>query len=196
MTNRALKILPLVAALALSAACDEKSPFINTPPAVFTTTGQVWELGLEGFPSAYGFTTARRYFVGVEAIGAFEATWLLDGLPGGPLTFRPYSTYAPAVSLLRVGIQDLGAVPYASITVAPESGYSDVNDSTGVAVVEGHVYAFRISQLGQGVTPINYAKLEVIEVDREFPEEPGSRFVRFRYSYQIQPLNRDIAEAE
>ncbi len=194
MTNRFARLLPLVAALALTAACDEESPFRTTPPDVFTTSGQVWELGLEGFPSGYGFTTARRYFVGTEPVGAFEVTWVLDALAGGPLVFRPYSTLAPAGSLLRVGIQDLGAIPYESVTEAPEGGYSDVNDSTGVSVVAGHVYAFRISQLGQGVVPINYAKLEVIEVDREFADDPASRFIRFRYSYQIQPLNRDLAD--
>ena len=53
-------------------------------------------------------------------VGSFEVTWVLDGGDGGPLVFRPYSTLAPAGSLLRVGIQDLGAIPYESVTEAPE----------------------------------------------------------------------------
>jgi hypothetical protein len=62
-----------------------------------------------------------------------------------------------------------------------------------VAVEAGHVYAFRITRQQGGIVPINYAKLGVIEIGTEFPGQQ-SRFVRFLWSYQVQPLNRRVVE--
>lgn len=192
MRNRRA-FLPLVAVLvAATAACDEDNVFRGTPPFVVSSSSQVWQLGLEGFPSAYDFGSARRFFVGAEPIGSFDATWVLDARADGTLAFRAFSTLAPGISLIRVGMQDLGAVPFESVVEVPEEGYSDVNDSTGVAVVEGHVYAFRISRITGGLVPINYAKLAVTDVGQQFPDDPGSRFIRFEWAYQVQPLNRNV----
>ncbi|HUP20377.1 MAG TPA: hypothetical protein VM778_10545 [Gemmatimonadota bacterium] len=186
-------VVPFVAVLAVATvACEEDNIFRGTSPFVVTSSSQVWQLGLEGFPSAYDFATARRFFVGAEPIGAFDATWVLDERADGTLVFRPYSIVAPAASLVRVGIQDLGAVPFESVAEAPAEGYSAVDDSTGVAVVEGHVYAFRISRITGSLVPINYAKLAVTEVGQQLPGDPDSRFIRFEWAYQVQPLNRDV----
>jgi hypothetical protein len=186
-------VLAVLAALA-STACDDENPFRNTTPQVFGGENQIWELGLPAFPSGWDFSSAQRIFVGTDEIGGGTGAFLLDARADGTLVFRPFSTFVvPGVSGVRTGIQDLGAVPYESVEEVPEGGYSDVNDSAGVAVQPGHVYAFRITRQQGGIVPINYAKLGVIEVGTEFPGQP-SRFVRFRWSYQVQPLNRRVVD--
>jgi hypothetical protein len=189
-----MAILPVVAALAVATtACEEDNLFRNTSPFVLESSSQVWQVGLGGFPSAFDFASARRSFVGAEPIGAFDAAWVLDERADGTLVFKPFSALAPGASLVRVGIQDLGAVPFESVVEVPEQGYSAVDDSTGVAVVEGHVYAFRISRVTGTIVPINYAKLLATDVGQQFPDDPDSRFIRFEWAYQVQPLNRDVA---
>jgi hypothetical protein len=186
-------ILAALAALP-STACDDENPFRNTSPDVFGGENQIWELGLPAFPSGWDFGSARRIFVGTDEISGSDGAFVLDTRPDGTLVFRPFSTFVvPGVSAVRTGIQDLGAVPYESVQEVPEGGYSDVNDSAGVAVQPGHVYAFRITRQQGGIVPINYAKLGVIEIGTEFPGQQ-SRFVRFRWSYQVQPLNRRVVE--
>lgn len=186
-------ILLAVAAAMAIAACGEDNPFRNEPPFVLVGTSQVWELELEGFPSAFSLGTGLRFFVGVDDLGPVDAMWVLAAREDGTLVFRPFSTLVvPAFSLLRVGIRDMGAVSFESVAEAPDGGYSDVNDSTGVPVIEGHVYTFRITQLGTIPTRTNFAKLEVIEVGQQFPEDPRSRFIRFRWAFQVQPLNRTL----
>lgn len=187
-------LLAVFAALTL-AACGDENPFRTTSPQVFGGENQVWELGLAAFPSGWDFAFAQRIFVGTDEIGGSTGAFLLDARTDGTLVFRPFSTFlAPGLSGVRTGIRDLGAVPYESVEEVPESGYSDVNDSAGVAVQSGHVYAFRITRSQGGIVPINYAKLGVIEVGTEFPGQPGSRFTRFRWAYQVQPLNRRVVE--
>jgi hypothetical protein len=187
------RLLVLVAALL--AACDDENPFRNTTPQVFEGESQLWELGLPAFPSGWDFASAQRIFVGTDEIGGSTGTFLLDARPNGTLVFRAFSTFlAPGLTSVRTGIQDLGAVPYESVEEVPEDGYSDVDDDAGVPVEAGHVYAFRISRSQAGIVPINYAKLAVLEVGSEFPGQPGSRFARFRWSYQVQPLNRRVVE--
>jgi len=183
-----------LAALALT-ACGDENPFRNTTPQVVSGEAQIWELGLPAFPSGWDFPTGQRLFIGTDEIGSSTGTFVLDARNEGTLVFRPFSTFlAPGLSGVRTGIIDLGTVPFESIEEVPESGYSDVNDPTGVAVQQGHVYAFRITRQQGQIVPINYAKLEVIQVGSEFPEEPRSRFVRFRWAYQVQPLNRRVVE--
>lgn len=186
-------VLAILAAQAL-AACDDENPFRNTAPRVEVGETQVWELGLPAFPSGWDFPGAQRIFVGTDEFGSSTGTFVLDARSEGTLVFRPYSTFlAPGLSAVRTGILDLGTAPFESIEEVPEGGYSDVNDSTGVAVQQGHVYAFRITRQQGQIVPINYAKLVVVQVGSEFPEEPRSRFVRFRWAYQVQPLNRRVA---
>lgn len=196
MRNRKRTLRGLTIAMAGLAvlACEDTNPFQNTLPQVVTGESQVWELGLTSFPSGWDFPTAQRIFVGTDEIGSTTGTFVLDADPSGVLVFRPFSTLlAPGLLGVRTGILDLGTVAYESIEELPGEGYSDVNDSTGVSVQQGHVYAFRITRQQGSVLPINYAKLEVIEVGSEFPEIPDSRYVRFRWAYQVQPLNRRVA---
>ncbi|HET6361059.1 MAG TPA: hypothetical protein VFH11_03275 [Gemmatimonadota bacterium] len=185
----------LVLGATLLAACDDENPFRNTTPQVFEGESQLWELGLPAFPSGWDFASGQRIFVGTDEIGGSTGAFLLDARPNGTLVFRAFSTFlAPGLSGVRTGIQDLGAVPFESVEEVPEDGYSDVDDAAGVAVETGHVYAFRISRTQGGIVPINYAKLAVLEVGTEFPGQPASRFARFRWAYQVQPLNRRVVE--
>ena len=185
----------LVLGAILLAACDDENPFRNTTPQVFEGEAQLWELGLPAFPSGWDFASAQRIFVGTDEIGGSTGTFLLDGRPNGTLVFRAFSTFlAPGLSAVRTGIQDLGAVPFESVEEVPDDGYSDVDDAAGVEVEAGHVYAFRISRSQGGIVPINYAKLAVLEVGTEFPGQPASRFARFRWAYQVQPLNRRVVD--
>jgi hypothetical protein len=185
----------LVLGAILLSACDDENPFRNTTPQVVEGEAQLWELGLPAFPSGWDFASAQRLFVGTDEIGGSTGTFLLDARSNGTLAFRAFSTFlAPGLSSVRTGIQDLGSVPFESVEEVPEDGYSDVDDAAGVAVETGHVYAFRISRSQGGIVPINYAKLAVLEVGTEFPGQPASRFARFRWAYQVQPLNRRVVD--
>jgi hypothetical protein len=189
--NRILAVA--LAALSL-AACDEENPFRNTAPQVLSGENQVWELGLPAFPSGWDFVSGARIFVGTDEITGSTGVFVLDGRTDGTLVFRPFSTLlSQGLSVARTGIQDLGAVPWESVEEVPDGGYSEVNDASGVAVQSGHVYAFRITRQQGTIVPINFAKLQVIEVGTEVPGQPGSRFVRFRWAYQVQPLNHRVA---
>ena len=175
--------------------CDEDNPFRNVSSIVTTGESQVWELSLSGFPSAWDFPSAQRIFIGADGFSSSVGNWLLDARSDGTLILRPFSSLVP-VALTRTGIRDLGPVDFHSVIEVPDNGYSAIDDSTGVPVVEGHVYAFRISRLSAGVIPINYAKVRIIEAGTEFSDDPRSRFVRFEWSYQSQPLNRRVEEQE
>lgn len=173
--------------------CEDDNPFRNVTPDVTTGESEVWELSLPGFPSAWDFPTAQRLFIGTGGFGSSRGSWLLDSRQDGTLILRSFSSLTD-FTLVRTGIQDLGAVDFDTVIEVPEDGYSSVDDSTGVPVVQGHVYAFRISLLTGGAIPINFAKLGVIETGTEFADDPLSRFVRFEWSYQRQPLNRRVVE--
>ena len=187
--------LAVVLACTALAGCGEENPFRTTSPEIESGETQVWELGLEAFPSGWEFVSGTRIFVGTDDLALGSGDFVLDARPEGTLVFRPFSTLlVPGVSSTRTGIRDLGAVPWESVDEVPEGGYSDVNDSAGVPVEAGHVYAFRISRQQGTIVPLNYAKLQVIEVGTEDAGDPRSRFVRFRWAYQVQPLNRRVVE--
>ena len=185
----------IVAALALAAACDEQNPFRTIPEDVRTGASQLWELGLEGFPSAYDIPTETRFFVGPSSVLSSIGTFVLASRSDGTLVLRSYAPLAPGFSVVRTGIQDLGAAPYESVLEVPEGGYTLSSDTLGVPVVEGHTYAVRTSIPSQGVVFINYAKVHVIDVGLQFPADPGSRFILFEWAYQNQPLNRNVTVA-
>jgi hypothetical protein len=185
------RILALVL-VSLVVACGEENPFQSIEEEVDHGTSQVWELGLETFPSGFDIPTGERFFVGPTSVPSTFGTFVLDVRTDGTLTFRPYSTLVPLLSAVRTGIQDLGPRPFSSVTEVPDSGYNSPSDSLGVPVVEGHTFAVRISITNQPVIPINYAKLHVIEVGQELPSDPGSRFIHFEWAYQEQPLNTNV----
>lgn len=194
MVDRRVIWATLMVSCWFTAACDEDNLFRNTTPIIESGSGQVWELALPAFPSAWDFPSGQRFFVGTTQIGSVTGSWALDSRADGTLIFRPFSTLVPELSLIRTGILDLGAVSFESVTEAPDGGYSDVADSTGVPVVQGHVYAFRLTQIGGGLVPVNFAKLLVTRVEQEFPEDQRSRFIEFQWAYQVQPLNRTLRE--
>lgn len=194
--RRMVRLTAMAAVLAtLAIACDEENPFRNTTPRVTSGEGQVWELALDGFPSGWAVSSGTRFFVGT-ATTPTNGTWVLDADEDGELVFRPFSEVAPGLSVVRFGVLDLtesqGTQTFEAVSTAPESGYA----SDPVEVVEGHVYAFRVTSLRGVVVPINYGKLEVIDVGQEFPGDPRSRFIVFRWAYQSQPLNRDVTVEE
>lgn len=193
-TTTRVATIALLALVALG--CEDENPFRNTTPTVFEGTGRVWELGTEGFPSGWDFIAGQRFFVGTTSLDRFNGAFVLASRPDGTLVFRSFSTIAPEVASVRTGIRDLGTVSFASVVEAPSDGYSSVNDSTGVQVVEGHVYAFRLARTLTRLVAINFAKLEVIEVGTQLPGDPRSRFVRFRWTLQNQPLNRRVEPEE
>lgn len=183
-----------MAAVALSAAaCDEENPFRTIPEEVFAGESKVWEMGLEGFPSAFDIPTETRFFVGPSSVLTSVGTFVLASRTDGTLVLRSYAPLAPGFSVVRAGFQDLGAVPFESVVEVPEAGYTSASDTLGVPVVEGHTYAVRITIPSQGVTFVNYAKLHVIDVGLQFPNDPRSRFILFEWGYQNQPLNRNVA---
>jgi hypothetical protein len=186
-------LLVVVAVFFGATACDEENPFRSVEPVVNEGDDQVWELALAGFPSGWDFPASERFFIGTSEIGSTFGTWVLASRDDGTLIFRPFSTLAPNLSFIRTGIIDLGTVSFDAVESAPAGGYSSVNDAAGVPVIEGHTYAFRISFVATGgVVPINYAKLSVIDLDQEFAGDPNSRFIRFEWAYQVQPLNRRL----
>jgi len=187
-------VLATIGLAAAIVACDEDNPFRNTQPLVFGGTDQIWELGTPGFPSGWDFLSGQRFFVGTTSLDRFSGTVVLASRPDGTLVFRGFSTIAPEIANVRTGIQDLGAVSFESVVEVPEDGYSAVDDTTGVPVIEGHVYAFRLTRIGNVVVPINFAKLVVIEVGTQIVGDPQSRFVRFEWMFQNQPLNRRVEE--
>lgn len=186
-------LLAGVLALAAGPSCDEDNPFRSINPNVTTGESQIWELSLAGFPSGWDFAIEERLFIGTGGFGSTRGSWLLDSRSDGTLILRSFSSLTDFTAV-RTGIQDLGAIDFDTVIDVPEGGYSSVEDSTGVPAVEGHVYAFRISLLTGGAIPINYAKLRILETGTEFPGDPRSRFVRFQWSYQRQPLNRRVVE--
>ncbi|HET9582200.1 MAG TPA: hypothetical protein VFP76_05240 [Gemmatimonadota bacterium] len=194
MADRPHAAAALLAALLFAApACDEDNPFRNISDVVSTGTSQVWEFSLPGFPSAFDFNSEQRFFVGEGGFASSLGNFLLDSRADGTLILRPFSSLVD-FSAARTGIQDLGPVGFDAVLEVPESGYIAVDDSAGLPVVQGHVYAFRITRLQSGVVPINYAKLVVLETGTEFPDDPLSRFVRFQWSYQNQPQNRRLED--
>jgi hypothetical protein len=195
-TTRRFRALALIAlALAGTAACDEANPFRTIPEEVRTGSSQLWELGLLGFPSGYDIPTETRFFVGPSSVLSSVGTFVLASRDDGTLVLRPYAPFAPGFSVVRTGIQDLGAVSFDAVVEVPEGGYTSSSDTLGVPVVEGHTYALRISIPSQGVVFINFAKLHVVDVGQQLPGDPGSRFILFEWAYQNQPLNRNVAAA-
>jgi hypothetical protein len=181
----------------LASACDEESPFGAVPEEVIHGTDQIWELGLDGFPAAFDLPSGQRFIVGAGAIPGSFGTVLLDARDDGTLVFRSFGTLAPAFSSVRVGFQDLGSRSFESVVEVPQDGYTSPSDSTGVAVVEGHTYAVRISStFPNGLVALNYGKMTVLELDRQLPADPRSRFVRFAWAYQVRPLDVSVAVEE
>lgn len=193
MPARSLARVAALALIALVAACDEENPFQSIDEEVEHGSSQLWELGLDGFPSGFDIPTGERFFVGPSSVLTTFGTFVLVARSDGTLVLRPYATLVSGFSSVRTGIQDLGVRSFEAVESVPEGGYNSPSDSLGVPVVAGHTYAFRLSIAQQGVVFINYAKLHVQEVGLQFPQNPGSRFVRFEYAYQEQPLNRNVA---
>ena len=177
-------------------ACEETNPFRNTQERVFSGSSELWELSLDGFPSGWDFPSATRLFVGTSGVDNFTGTFVLDAREDGTLVLVPFSILAAGLSGQRTGIRDLGAVSFDGVQSVPTDGYNSTSDPEGTMIEIGHVYAFRIALLISAVVPINYGKLEVIDIGQQDPADPRSRFIRFRWAYQLQPNNTDLRVEE
>ncbi|MFN2432566.1 MAG: hypothetical protein ABR599_07090, partial [Gemmatimonadota bacterium] len=96
---------------------------------------------------------------------------------------RSISSLVRGFATHQVALRDLGAIDFDGLDEVPADGYVDEEDSTGVAIVQGHVYALRIQST---TLPPNFAKLVV---DAVGGTAGPVRFIDFRYALQIQPGN-------
>ncbi|MBA2565254.1 MAG: hypothetical protein H0V09_07500 [Gemmatimonadetes bacterium] len=161
-------------------------------PQVRAGNSRVWELAATDLPSAFDLFTGRRLFLGSGDIGSTEGDVFLTGPPGSTdLRLRSIASLLRAEASHVVGLQDLGAIDFDSLGEAPEDGYVDAEDSSGVRVEQGHVYVLSVVRPSVGAP--NYAKL-VVDAVGSSGAGPDRQFVDFRYAVQLQPGNRGLDE--
>lgn len=183
MTLRAICAAAATAAL-LVAGCGDDD-VLGVRPDVREGADRIWETDAEDLPSAYDFLSSRRLFLGGDDIGALGDVFL-DG-QSGELRLRSISGLVRALAVHAVELQDLGPVGFETVDVLPTEGYLEAEDEQGLAVVDDHVYALRITRSTVGA---NYAKVVVDAIGGE----PGQRFIDFRFSAQVQAENPDVTE--
>ena len=186
MRPRPLRALTAGLAL-LGAGCGEGDPLGNLRPEVREGGGRIWEVSAEQLPSAFDIVSGRRLFLGSGDIGPTAGDIFLEGTPGSTeLRLRSVASLLRAQASHAVELQDLGEVDFATLEGVPDDGdYLDSEDSTGVAAVQGHVYALRIRR---SELPPNFAKL-VIDAVGTTADDPDQQFIDFRFAVQIQPGN-------
>jgi hypothetical protein len=156
-------------------------------PGLRNGTVRLWEVSEPTLPNAFDVFSGRRLFLGSGDIGASFGDFFVDGAPGSTdLRLRSIASLLLAESVHLVGLQDLGPVDFDGLEIAPSDGYLESEDSTGVAVVQGHVYALRITRTN---IDDNFAKLVVDGVGGA-EGDPDSQFLDFRYVIQTEPGNR------
>jgi hypothetical protein len=193
---RALRVSPLrlirlpVLLLAIATGCGEED-LLGTRPRLRQGSSRIWEVSAADLPSAFDVFNGRRLFLGGGDVGPVSGDIFLDGSAAGGPGLRLRSV----ASLLRAGvtplaeIRDLGPVAFEELREVPDEGYHDAADTTGAAVVEGHVYALRLRR--SELAP-NYAKLVVDRIGSS--SAGGPRFVDLRFVVQVQPGNRRFEE--
>ncbi len=156
-------------------------------PGLREGTVRLWEVSEPTLPNAFDVFSGRRLFLGSGDISASFGDFFVDGAPGSTdLRLRSIASLLLAEPVHLVGLQDLGPIDFDGLEMAPSDGYLDSEDSTGVSVVEGHVYVLRIRRTNIGD---NFAKLVVDGVGGT-EGDPDSQFIDFHYVIQTEPGNR------
>ena len=156
-------------------------------PGLRDGTVRIWEVSQPTLPNAFDTFSGRRLFLGSGDINLSTGDFFVDGPAGSSdLRLRSIASLLLAEPVHPVGLQDLGAIDFDALEMAPSDGYLDSEDSTGVSVVEEHVYVLRITRTRSGD---NFAKLEVDGVGGT-EGDPDSQFIDFHYVIQTEPGNR------
>jgi hypothetical protein len=172
------------------AACGDEDLF-GIDPALREGSGRIWELPAPGFPEAYDFFAPRRLFLGSGEIGQGLGDVFLDGAPGSTqVRLRSVSSFLRAEASHAVEIRDLGPVDFAALDQVPLDGYTSSEDSVGVEIVQGHVYALRI--IRSALDP-NFGKLHARAVGTT-DGGPDAQFLDFDFVVQVQPGNPRFEE--
>jgi hypothetical protein len=177
----------------LLAGCGEGDPFGAVTPNVREGSARIWEVSAEDLPSAFDLVTGQRLFLGSGDVGATLGDVFLDGAPGAvELRLRSVASLLRAEAAHAVEIRDLGEVDFEDVREVPEEGYTASEDSLGVTVAAGHVYALRLrrSELG-----FNFAKL-VVDAVGSTGDDPDRQFIDFRFAVQIRPGDRHVVEED
>jgi hypothetical protein len=182
-------VAALVGLVLAAGSCGDSSLI---GPELRSGSNRIWEVSAVQFPSAFDVVTTRRLFLGTSDVNAAQGDIFLDGPASSTeLRLRSIASLLRAEPVHAVGLQDLGMVDFDALEEVPEHGYSESEDSTGVAVGTGHVYALRINRgtnLGD-----NFAKL-VVDSIGETGSDPDSQFIDFRFVAQTQPGNNRFNE--
>jgi hypothetical protein len=156
-------------------------------PGLREGSARIWEVSAVDFPSVYDVFFGRRLFLGGGDLGSDLGDIFLDGPRGSTdLRLRSLASLVRAEPARADRLQDLGAIDFDGLEVAPSEGYTDVEDSAGVAVVTGHVYVLRI---GRSSLDDNFAKL-VVDAIGETDGDIDRQFIDFRFVVQTEPGNQ------
>lgn len=186
-----LRLLPLAAAALVGlAACGEGDPF-GVDPNVNEGSSRIFEVTAPDLPSAFDLFSGRRLFLGSGDVDAGSGDFFLDGASqSSDLRLRSIASLVTGETTHQLEIQDLGAVDFDGLSEVPDDGYLEAEDTTGVAAVQGHVYAIRVVRSTLGP---NYAKLVIDTVGATGPGFER-QFVDFRFALQVQPDNRGFED--
>jgi hypothetical protein len=173
--------------------CGDEDPFGDIRADIREGSARIWEASAADLPGAFDFLSGRRLFLGSGDINENAGDIFLDGPPGATeLRLRSVAGLIRTEPTHLVELQDLGLVDFASVDEAPEDGYLEARDTTGVAAVAGHVYVLRIT--GADFAE-RFAKI-VIETLDNTAGSPDRQFIDFRYALQVQPGNRSFTDDE
>ncbi len=181
----ALRAAALFALGVLAAGCGGDDNLLS--PGLREGSARIWEVSAQDFPSGFDVVAERRLFLGSGDISSALGDFFLDGPPGSTdLRLRSLASLLRAEPVHPVGLQDLGAIDFEGLDVAPDDGYTESEDSTGVAVVAGHVYVLRITRSS---IDDNFAKLIVDSVGST-NGSADRQFIDFRFVAQTEPGNQ------
>jgi hypothetical protein len=180
----ALLALGVVFSLVLAGCGDED--LFGIDPALREGSSRIWEVSAPGFPEAYDFFASRRLFLGSGEIGQGLGDVFLDGAAGSTqVRLRSLSSLLRAEPSHAVEIRDLGPVEFETLGEVPLDGYTSSEDTVGVEILEGHVYALRIIRSALDPT---FGKVLARTVGTT-GGSPDAQFVDFDFVVQVQPGN-------
>ncbi|MGH7475874.1 MAG: hypothetical protein ACRELD_06275 [Longimicrobiales bacterium] len=166
---RSTALFILLAALALSAACDDPFGTLDWPAATAVPdTVELFSLGrseLLGLPSAFDLTDQGRRRVVVEQQGASGAWDIALVDEAGGLSLMPPGALQGVAPTSSSGIHVVSGTSFEALERAP-TDRSAFTDSLTVPLRVGAVYVVRTRPLSLAFGRCVYhAKLEALEVD-------------------------------